>query len=102
MPYRLPRRVDRHEGRLHLYSMSRPVPGDSRGSTRQQKIVRVEKDQYGITGERPSAVHCDDLTTIRSQEDGSDSVFVTCYYRLRSIGRAVIDDDHLAKRILLT
>jgi hypothetical protein len=67
----------------------------------EKEIVRIKKDQDRMPRKWPGTVLGDDLTPVLLSEHGSDPVAVLGDYRSRVICRTIVDDDDLAKRVVL-
>jgi hypothetical protein len=67
----------------------------------EKEIVRVKKDKNRMSRKWPGTILCDDLTPVLLSEHGSNPVAVLGDYRSRVICRTVVDDDDLAKGVVL-
>src|SRR5690242_18753656 len=94
-------RVNAFHWKLNLDDVSPPVPSDCRGSMWLQQVIGVQKNHNFILRRRPCLVERANLSSVARQKDNPGTVAIAFDHFLRSVGRAIIDNDHLAFKIVL-
>src|SRR5262249_13666455 len=87
--------------KLGFYRLRGPNARNSCRRMWKKEIVRVKKNQDRMPRKWPGTDLCDDLTPVLVSEHGSDPVAVLGDYRSRVIRRTIVDDDDLAKGVVL-